>query len=210
MDDEFAVEIIVGERFDLDDVADVEFVRVGLHVAREAVDAFELIVDTEAVDGNVLFAPMANIFALGVGLPIDGAHIFPTAVLLAAVAVAVGATGSAVDAHDGTGGGGAECLTELNDGGSLRRLQRQVGIGDLNPVRRGSGIELCVGRSRICWLLLGLRVGGRAGGIVMVRCDAWRNGMAYKHGQRDDRGYRSEAQNDLVAKFHSADTCELL
>src|SRR5690606_31409637 len=43
LDDQFAVQVLVGERLDLNDVAAVQAIRVGLNVAGQAIDAFELI-----------------------------------------------------------------------------------------------------------------------------------------------------------------------
>ena len=100
-------------------VSHVQPIRVWLHIARDAVDAIQRIVNPQAVNRHVGISPMADVFSLGVGLPIDGAHRLP--VLIVAVAAA-GAVDGTIDAHDWARRGGAEGLAELDDG-------RECGVG---------------------------------------------------------------------------------
>ena len=118
LNDEFAVKLLIGEGIDLHNVAHVQTIRIGLHIASQPVNAFQLIIDSQAVNGHVRFAPVAHIFALGVGLPIDGPHRLPA--FVAAVAAARPVDG-AVDAHDWTWRGRAKCLAKLNVAGVLER-----------------------------------------------------------------------------------------
>ena len=89
LDEQIAVDFRIGERFDLDLVAHVEPVGRGRFFARQAVGHVELIVDAEAVLGHVGQPGVADVFALGVGLPVDRAGRFPAAPTTVAVGEAI-------------------------------------------------------------------------------------------------------------------------
>ena len=100
-----AVDLVVGERFHLDLVAHVQPIgRRGL-LARQPVGHVELIVDAEAVLGHVGQPRMADVLALGIRLPVDRAHRLP-----APAAIAAGA----VHAANVVGRGGTERLAQKN------------------------------------------------------------------------------------------------
>ena len=88
LDEQIAVELRIGERLHADLVAHVQLVGIGRFLARKPVDHVELIVDAEAIFGHVGKPLMADVFALGIGLPVDQPGRFPapaTAVTLRAI-----------------------------------------------------------------------------------------------------------------------------
>ena len=127
----FAVDVRVGERFDVDLVADVQPIGRRRLFARQAVGHVELIVDAEAIFGHMGQPGVADVFALGISLPGDRAGRFPAA----PATIAVGPIDSANVARRG----GTERLAQENIVSLLRgrRGDRADGVGMARPRRSG-------------------------------------------------------------------------
>ena len=132
LEDQIAVQVGIGERLDANLVAHVQLVGHRGFLARQAVGHVELIVDAEPILGHVGEPGMADVFALGIGLPGNRPRRFPTAPATVA--------GGRVHATDVARRGGAQRLAQEDimsllrgNGGNARR--RRVGMA--RPRRSG-------------------------------------------------------------------------
>ena len=130
LDEQFAIQFGVGERLDLDLVADLQFVRIGLFRVRQPIDHVQIVVGAEPVFVDLSRSRRTDVFALGIPLPPDLPHALPPGTLTGAPAHRLL---GAVDAQDIVGSRRSEALARLDLGVANRRRH---GFGSVRFFRR--------------------------------------------------------------------------